>query len=287
MALGKNGRVHVAWMGSNLAEPKAAGKATPMLYARLTDAGDGFEPQKNMISAHPGLDGGGSVAADHDGNVYVAWHAPKTERNEEDRFVWVARSTDNGKTFAPEIAANIKPTGVCGCCGMKISAGPGGRVFIAYRSAAAGINRDLYLLASTDHAETFTPISVDPWHSGTCVMSTADISMGGAKSIAAWETKGHIRFLPMRGALEANKPSSVPGEADNQKHPAVAVNRAGQFIVAWTEGTGWNKGGRVAWQVFDSSGVAIPGQMGHADALPAWSMPAVFTRIDGQFGIVY
>src|SRR5947209_4185134 len=31
LALGKGGRVHVAWMGSDKAEPKAPGKATPML----------------------------------------------------------------------------------------------------------------------------------------------------------------------------------------------------------------------------------------------------------------
>ena len=43
------GRVHVAWMGADQAEPKAAGGKTPMLYARLADAGvanrePAFEP---------------------------------------------------------------------------------------------------------------------------------------------------------------------------------------------------------------------------------------------------
>ena len=72
---------HVAWMGSNQAEPKAdGGTATPMLYSRLDDAGTCFEPQRNIIQAHPGLDGGGSVAADPLGNVYVTWHAPIVER---------------------------------------------------------------------------------------------------------------------------------------------------------------------------------------------------------------
>ena len=49
LALGRNGRPHVAWMGSNSALPKAPGNETPMLYARFNDAGDAFEPQRNVI----------------------------------------------------------------------------------------------------------------------------------------------------------------------------------------------------------------------------------------------
>jgi hypothetical protein len=33
--------------------------------------------------------------------------------------VFVAHSTDDGKTFARERLATGKPTGACGCCGMK------------------------------------------------------------------------------------------------------------------------------------------------------------------------
>src|ERR1043166_7808540 len=47
LAIGKNGRVHVAWNGG-----KGAGtvmidgvKVTPLLYTRLNDAGAGFEPE--------------------------------------------------------------------------------------------------------------------------------------------------------------------------------------------------------------------------------------------------
>ena len=33
-----------------------------------------FEPQRNLMQETFALDGGGSVAADAEGNVYVAWH---------------------------------------------------------------------------------------------------------------------------------------------------------------------------------------------------------------------
>jgi len=145
LALGRGDRPHVAWMGSDKAKSKVNGKtAVPMLYTRLDEAGDAFEPQKHVIHSHPGLDGGGSVAADHEGNVYVAWHAPEHRKSDEaDRQVWVARSRDDGKTFEPEVAAIPKRTGVCGCCGMNVFAAEDGRVFVVFRSATEMVNRDI------------------------------------------------------------------------------------------------------------------------------------------------
>ena len=49
LAIGKNGRAHVAWNGSHLAEPKAPSDMTPLLYARMNDEGTGFDEQQNVI----------------------------------------------------------------------------------------------------------------------------------------------------------------------------------------------------------------------------------------------
>src|SRR5215469_11546359 len=70
LALGKAGRVHVAWNGSNDAgplNPDSGKPGAPMLYTRLDDAGDAFEPQRNMMLHSFGLDGGGSIGADSNG----------------------------------------------------------------------------------------------------------------------------------------------------------------------------------------------------------------------------
>src|SRR5260370_28156710 len=48
IALGRNGRVQVAWNGSKDAEPKVT-KGTPMLYSRLNDAGTAFATERNVI----------------------------------------------------------------------------------------------------------------------------------------------------------------------------------------------------------------------------------------------
>ncbi len=287
LAVGKSGRVHVAWMGSDEAQPKINGKAAPMLYARMNDAGTGFERQRNLITSHTGLDGGGSVAADLNGNVYVAWHAPKTVASEADRWVWVARSADEGQTFGPEAAAGTEPTGACGCCGMKVTASLEGNVYVLYRGAADTVNRDIHLLVSSDHATTFRSLAVDPWTIGSCVMSTSAASGSGLGMVACWETKGHIRFTKIDHG-KASEPSSVPElGTEPQKHPAVAVNSKGQFIIAWAEGTGWNKGGSVRWQVFDKNGTVLAGQSGRAEGLPVWSKPAAISTPGGKFTVLF
>jgi hypothetical protein len=44
IAIGKGGRVHLAWLGSSTAQPRGPNNATPMHYARVNDAGTAFEP---------------------------------------------------------------------------------------------------------------------------------------------------------------------------------------------------------------------------------------------------
>ena len=286
LALGRFGRPHVAWMGSEKAEPKMNGKA-PMLYTRLTSTGDAFEPQRNVVQKHPGLDGGGSVAADRDGNVYVAWHAPESSDNEQDRQVWVARSRDDGATFDEESAAIPKRTGVCGCCGLNIMAAEDGRVFIVFRSATDMVHRDIHVLASRDAGNTFQIVATDPWRVATCVMSTAAFARHGDEVMAAWETQEQIRLAVLSPDGSATKPISMPGQGKGRKHPSIAVNTRGEFLVAWTEGTAWNKGGTVVWQLFNQKRQLVLDQSGRFDGLQPWSVPAVIATQEGSFQVVF
>jgi hypothetical protein len=162
IALGKGGRIHVAWNGSG--QVKAA-RGSPMLYARLKDSGAGFEEQRNLMQGTSVLDGGGTVAADDSGNVYVAWHALKTGgvRGEDHRQVWVARSADDGKTFSRETVAWAEATGACACCSLRAFADRKGSVYLLYRSANAGVNRDIYLLTSKDKGKSFRGALLHKW----------------------------------------------------------------------------------------------------------------------------
>lgn len=100
IALGKNGRVHVAWNGSKASQPQSLDNTEPILYTRLNDAGDGFEKQRNLITWATGIDGGGTLTADNNSNVTVFWHANAGVTDEADRTVFMARSTDDGRNSA-------------------------------------------------------------------------------------------------------------------------------------------------------------------------------------------
>jgi hypothetical protein len=289
LALGKGGRVHVAWMGSDKALPKAPGEAMPMLYTRLNDAGTAFEPERNVIRSAVGLDGGGSVAADGAGNVYVFWHAPDPgKKGEDNRRVWVAVSSDEGKTFAPEKAAYAEPTGACGCCGMRAFADGKGTVYALYRGAKTHDQRDMYLLTSTDRGKSFRGEDIHPWPINACPMSSEAFAEGpGGLVVGAWDTKGQVYFAridPKTGKRSA--PVAAPGAGEGRKHPAVAINARGEVILVWTEGMGWKRGGSVAWQVYDRDGKPTA-ERGQAAGVPVWSLVGAFVRPDGRFVIVF
>lgn len=290
LAVGRAGRVHVAWNGSGETvsdKGKDAFMKTPMLYTRLNDDGSAFEPERNLIQTAYGLDGGGTVAADPNGNVCVAWHAPSGDRGEENRRVWVARSTDDGKTFSTEKPAYSQQTGACGCCGMKAIADSDGHVFMLYRSAKQKVNRDMFLLASRDNGKTFQGVQVDRWSIANCPMSSEAFAVRDGGVIGAWETEGQIYMADISGkTLKAGKPVAAPGSSRNRKHPALAVDGAGNVLLAWAEGTGWQKGGSLAWQVFDKQ-LKPTADKGQSDGIPTWSLPAAIARPDGGFVIVY
>ena len=56
--------------------------------------------------------------------------------------------------------------------------------------------------------------------------------------------------------------------------------------MVWTEGTAWNKGGSLAWQLYDAAGQPS-GQAGARPGVPTWSVGAVAPRLAGGFVVFY
>lgn len=294
MAIGRNGRVHVTWNGSDTAQPRgvknpADGRPTaPFLYARSNVQGTAFEPQRNLTTRGYFVDGGGSVAADSEGHVYAAWHAAPVDGSpgEDHRVVWVSRSTDDGATFAREQPAWREPTGACGCCGLQLFSGPSA-LYLLYRSATAMTHRDIFLLRSTDQARSFSGARVQPWEIAACPMTSMSFAASGSRVFGAWETAGQVFYGEIdseRAAIPSPKPA--PGNGHNRKHPRLATNRDGDVMFVWTEDTAWARGGSVAWQMFDRSG-QVTDIKGANGGIPAWSFATPLARPDGQFVVVY
>ena len=284
IAVGRSGGVHVAWNGSRA----IAQASTPTFYTRLSTDRTAFEPERNVMRGAYNIDGGGAVAADRDGHVYVVWHANAAGTGDEgQRRVWIARSDDDGRTFEREHAVFEEPTGACGCCGLAAFADRRGAMYVLFRSAFEVMNRDMYLLTSRDLGLHFDGKRIDRWDVGACVMSTEAFTEGASGVFTAWETKGQIymgRIDPVSGHV--SDVTAAPGDDRTRKHPALAAGAGGEVLLAWTEGTAWNKGGTAAWQVFGADARPI-GESGRATGVPVWGLAAAYPRPAGGFTVVY
>lgn len=290
IALGRQGRVHVAWMGSSAAEPAVVegGKESPMLYARLNDSGTAFEEERNLLRETGGLDGGGSVAADEAGRVWVSWHGhrPGDKRGEQGRGLFVAASSDDGKTFEVEVPAGPAKLGSCGCCGMKTAAAPNGGLFLAYRNARSAMDRDMALVWHGGDGRAWDLQPLAPWKSAACPMSASSLFVAKDRFWAAWEQEGKVQARSW--GFPDGKPSALlePNPIGaKMRHPSIAAAPDGSTLLAWTEGTGWQKGGSVAWQRFDPHGKPV-GTVERRQGVPVWGTVAVAAGAQG-FWVIY
>lgn len=288
ITLGRAGRIHVVWNGSSKAET-SPGDGAPLLYSRLDDSGTTFEASRNLRGSTFHLDGGASVAADSTGNVTVVWHAAIKRDNatEKDRRVFAIRSIDEGTTFLP--AGVLTPDGgVCGCCGLRAFSDSADHLAVLYRSAGTGAGRPMILLSSTTTTQgtAVQQVLSDPWPIEACPMSTAALIAGPGQVLAAWETEGRIRFTSLKSGTSAARGIESVSDGSRARHPALAVNQSGQILCAWAEGTGWQRGGEVAWRTWPP-GDGPAGVISRQPGLSAWSSPAAFARPDGTFVVAY
>jgi hypothetical protein len=229
------------------------------------------------------LDGGSDLAADREGHVFVVFHAQLPgAKSEAERAVFVATSTDDGRTFAEEKNALPEPTGVCACCSLAARASADGALAILYRGATESVHRGMHLLVSRDHAATFIHTRLDDWKLATCPMSSAALLPASGGFLGAWENAGRIRF-----GGEKDTAQWATDMGDGQKLPVFArQEKTGEMVIAWTEGMGWNKGGALAWRYINEANPAA-NATGRKDGVPANGSIAAVALPDGKFVILY
>jgi len=133
-------------------------------------------------------------------------------------------------------------------------------------------------------AEPVRSLDLSPWPANGCVMSTAALANGPDDSVvAAWETEGQILVQSARSAGLASRSVAPAGAPGNRKHPRLAVNAKGERLLSWMEGTGWERGGTLVWQLFDESDTPIEGASSRQDGIPVSSFGEPVALKDGRF----
>ena len=153
--------VEFTWLGT-ARPPRSDGCSTNALCPTQPDSRRLRNPAQHLMKVTTGLDGGGTVAADDTGRVYVAWHGRGLNESpgEANRQLWIARSTDNGETFATERLAFAQKTGACACCGTRAIVDSKGTAYVLYRAAMKnGVEpRSLSALLSRRRRVLFRPL---------------------------------------------------------------------------------------------------------------------------------
>lgn len=289
LALGGDGILHVVWNGSSKVPSTASGSA-PLLYARSRSGGDGFEPQRAVGGMTRHLDGGAAVAADGRGTVWVVWHAalptPPPEGDDETRrAVFLAASRDEGRTFDPPRRIDPPGMGVCACCGLDAGFGPDGSGWVLVRGAAGKTQRGMRLLKARAGSLEFQATALDAWELNQCPLSTTRLGWAGGSALAVWLSEGRIR-LGRPGATDPVRAVSEAGRKAN--HPVlVPIHGTNALLVAWTEGTGWQRGGELAWRTvgLDSSSQDSP--VRRLPGVPVWGSVAAWQESDGSVTVLY
>ncbi len=287
LALGGGGILHVLWNGSSKTRPTTSGSA-PLLYTRSMPREGGFEVQRALGENTRHLDGGGAVAADGRGTVWVVWHAaqptpPVGGDDETHRGVFLRVSRDEGLTFGPVRRIDPPGMGVCACCGLDAGIGPDGSGWVLVRGAAGRSERGMRLLTTRAGSLDFQSQTLDSWNLDQCPLSTCRLVQTPDSPSAVWISKGRVQWASL-GAPDLRRTLSASARSAN--HPVlVSLGRTGSAIVAWTEGTGWQRGGDLAWCTLQA-GTPNP-TVQRLPGVPVWGAVAAWAESDSVVTLLY
>lgn len=182
IATAKDGSIYVGWTGRSAAE----GHATDIFLSTSRDGGRTFEqPVKVNDDKELVVHGMHSIGVDGNGRILLAWldeRSVKMEMTDEkgkmdehkmeaNREVYVASSTDGGRTFSKNILVARE---ACPCCKTALTVAPDGRVYVAWRQVLPGNYRHIAVASSTDSGQSFSePViaSDDKWMIAGCPVS--------------------------------------------------------------------------------------------------------------------
>ncbi len=240
VAVAPNGDVYVCW-----ANERGRWKGN-IRFARSTNGGRSFSPGVTLNSdgnAEPAGHAFQSLAVDKQGRIYVAW-IDERNKQKEDRGgeIWLAVSTDRGKTFSPDRRIL---TDVCECCRTNLQVDAAGNLYLSYRTVprTGPMYRDTIVARSQDGGKTFktTLASEDKWEIAGCPVAGPSFSFDPAGNLTAvWFIGGGVR-PGLYYATSANRGTSfgprqlLDPQQKIGKHTHTVSLADGKVLVAWDE----------------------------------------------------
>jgi hypothetical protein len=146
------------------------------------------------------------IAIGKDGEIYVVWlderDAPESYRNQKQ--LYLATSTDGGRTFDANVALSRSPSGVCPCCRPSVTVGDDGSAHVVYRDRE-GDSLFIKTRSKSPTARGFSPaVSIaTPWRFLACPVNSPQIAAGSNGEVwVLWvdesEGKGALRWARSR-----------------------------------------------------------------------------------------
>ena len=151
-----------------------------------------------------------------------------------------------------------------------------GNYSLAYRSAIKNTGRHMQFLTQG------TATNIGTWDVSYCPVTTAAMTADWV----AFETEGRLFEWHPQARTKASTVSEKPSPS-RQKHPAMAINKAGQRLIVWGEAGGYFSGGQLNMKLVDAKGEQQALQHMQKQAIPEFSTAAVAPLVDGSFLVVH
>lgn len=228
--IGREGAIHVAWI-----DGRGGKKASGTYVSRSIDHGLTFDKNKK-IDDDTCVCCRTSVAIAPDGTLYVAWRKMFGDIRE----TVVARSLDGGMTFSEPVIVGNDRWNYPSCPHRPASLGVDGdgRVYIVWYTEGEDEAPAIYVAYSDDRGQTFSPKQQLNRSKGTFPDHPQLAVDRRGRVVAIWEELSPVRReVVVSYSMDRGHTFSLPHRVNEKKGetPAVAVNDASQFVLAWKE----------------------------------------------------
>jgi hypothetical protein len=238
-----------------------------------------------------------TVAVDSRGTVHVAWLDKRHETPERPGFsrVYVARSTDGGRTFQRNVDATGKQEcSICHCCRMGVATHPEGGIVVLFRNDVNDL-RDIFLVRSQDGGEWSAPEPIEEtrWILPSCPMNGPSVALDEAGNLhAVWSTGGPIHAKPvfpgeesamrvMYRRLNARSQNwEAPIYLGSGSYPRIVLGPDGTPLVTW-------KGDQIMVARLPAEGRGAPAALALSRASSTSSYPTLSIAAGGELLVAW